>query len=301
MAGFLALLIFFVTSKVVQAQELSLEEVPVATESTLSANMNDATASANKQLIQERTDQDLTVPTSQVTGTLVEFLGDHPVEIRGWNILQVMIRLAVNKGLPANMVVLLLLFPVIATVIAFARYIIGVRSFGVYTPAVLTVALVSLGVWPGLVTFLVVLAGALCLKYLLRRLPLPSLSKTSLILWGVSLLMLFFSLVVTYFGWSTFLSMSIFPLLIIILLSENFTDSQFFTSTRTALKQTAATLILASVCAIPMRFALVQQLVILNPEIMILATLLANVIIGRYRGLRWLERVRFKGLLNRGK
>jgi hypothetical protein len=280
---------------------VNLTEIPVASESTFPATPAVDSSESAKQVIQDKTDQDLTQSTGKVAGTLADFLASHPVESKGWNVLQVAIHKAVAKGLPANMVVLLLLFPVIATIIVFSRYVLGVQSFGVYTPAVLSVAFVSVGIWYGLAIFFIILIGALLLKQLMRKISLPSLSKTSFILWGISLLTLGFLLAAAWLDLTGFFSLSIFPILIVILLSENFMDSQFFANTRTAMWQTVSTLLLAICCAAIVRFRPTQEVVILHPEITISVVVVLNILLGRYTGLRLLEMWRFQDLLKENK
>ena len=50
-----------------------------------------------------------------------------------------------NFGVPENTIVMLLLLPVIATFIAATRQIVGVRGFGIFLPAALSVAFVAIG------------------------------------------------------------------------------------------------------------------------------------------------------------
>jgi hypothetical protein len=43
------------------------------------------------------------------------------------------VNVLINNGIPDNTIALLLLLPVIATVVAFMRQVIGITTFGIYT------------------------------------------------------------------------------------------------------------------------------------------------------------------------
>ncbi len=46
----------------------------------------------------------------------------------------------VAQGVPKETVVLILMLPIVATIIAFARQVIGVKGFGIYTSLIITFA-----------------------------------------------------------------------------------------------------------------------------------------------------------------
>ena len=56
----------------------------------------------------------------------------------------------VKSGVPANTVVLILLIPVLATVIVFFRYVIGVPTIGLLVPIALSITLLATGIVTGL-------------------------------------------------------------------------------------------------------------------------------------------------------
>ena len=113
-----------------------------ATESATATDSATATISATiTPIVTEKKEKDITETTPKTQDKLVEFLNQHPIGGLSWyNPLQVGIRRAIQNGIPANIIVLILLFPVITAVISLARHIIGLKGFGIYTPAVLSVA-----------------------------------------------------------------------------------------------------------------------------------------------------------------
>ncbi|MBQ6154545.1 hypothetical protein IJI99_01560, partial [bacterium] len=185
-----------------------------------------------KQLIQEKKDQDVTETTGGKTDELASHLLEQADKPLSWNnFLQYWIRRAVNQGLPSNLIVLLMLFPLVSSIIALSRHIIGLKGFGIYTPAVLSVALVSTGIPIGITMFVIIVFVSVLLHRLLKRTNIAHLPKTAIILWGVCLSVIILLITTACAGLKVFYSLSIFPLLILISLSENFTSTQLISST----------------------------------------------------------------------
>jgi hypothetical protein len=259
-----------------------------------------STSSAQvEQQIQEKKDQDLTETGGKQKSKLAAYLDQHPVEPLSWyNPLQHGIRRAIDQGLPANIIVLLLLFPLIASVIAASRHVIGLTGFGIYIPAVLSVAFVSTGIVTGIITFIIMLAAAIITHKLVRRLKMPYLPRTAMLLWGVSIVILAGLIAATLLN-VQLITISIFPLLIMMLLSENFMETQLFNSQKEAFRLTFETLIVATICSLFMSFELVQQFVLIRPEITLIGIALVNAGLGRYTGLRLLEHWRFQSIIEK--
>jgi hypothetical protein len=259
-----------------------------------------ATPAANIQnLIEQKTDKDITETTTKRKEKLVEFLEQSPIAPLSWyNPLQHAIRRAITNGLPANIVVLMLLFPVIASVISFSRHVVGLKGFGVYTPAVLSVAFVSTGITTGILIFLIILGAAMIMRQLLKRLNMQALPRTAMLLWGVSIVMLLVLVGASFFPFNAVLAISIFPILIIMLLTENFMESQLSASQSEAFSLTAETLVVAIFCSFLIGSEVIQKYVILQPEITLLLVAGFNIIVGRYAGLRLMEWIRFRSIID---
>lgn len=251
------------------------------------------------QKIQEKKDEDITETGGKQKSKLVTYIEEHPPGPLSWNnfLLHALIK-AIEKGLPANIVVLLLLFPLIASLIAVSRHILGLQGFGIYIPAVLSVAFVSTGIFNGVIIFLAVLIFATLTRFLIKKLKLPYLPRTAMLLWGVSILVLGLLVLSSQFNILDLLSINIFPILIIMLLTENFMESQLFNSQKEALKLTFETLLIAVSCAVLISQDAVQMFVILRPELTLIGTAVLNYMIGKYTGLRLLEYLRFSQIIN---
>ncbi len=253
-----------------------------------------------EEILQQRQDKDITETTGQQKGKLASFLDDNPPAPPTWhNVLQYAIRGAVANGLPANIVVLIILFPIVTSIIAASRHLIGLRGFGVYVPAVLSVALASTGIGTGLLIFLTVLTAALLFRGLVRKMKLQYLPRTAMLLWGVSLAVLLLLVFAANSGITLFLTISIFPLLIIMLLTENFMETQLMSSQSQAVRLTLETVLIAIIGSVVIVSEPLQHFVILNPELTIVSVAIINILVGKYSGLRALEYFRFGTILKR--
>ena len=94
------------------------------------------------------------------------------------------------------------------------------------------------------------------------------------------------------------LDVSIFAVLILILLTEDFTRVQIGKSVKTALSLTMETLILALISYFFLTLELLQNFVLANPEISLLAVGILDFLLARYSGLRLMEIYRFRKLVS---
>lgn len=291
------------------AVENLAEEVDeiVGEDATDSAQATESTEVASpaaevEQRIKEKEAEDITQPSGEQKSRLAKLLLEKPLGPLTWhNFLQHAIRNAVDKGLPANIVVLLLLFPLIASIIAASRHIIGLQGFGIYIPAVLSIAFVSTDLLTGVIIFFAVLIAAMLSRKIVKRLRFPYLPRTAMILWGVSLFILVLMIFSSQLALFELLTINIFPILIMILLTENFMESQLFSSQKEALKITLETLLIAIICSVIINQDAVQSFILLRPELSLIGIAAVNYLIGRYTGLRLLEYFRFRSILTQEK
>lgn len=283
-----------------QAQTLpsvNAQEASPAAAATEGASLASASAETEQRL-QDRKDQDLTETSGRQKSKLAAYLDEHPIGPLTWhNPLQHAIRNAIANGLPANIIVLLLLFPLIAAIISVTRHIIGLKGFGVFIPAVLSVAFVSTGIPTGVIVFIAVLVAATLARFVTKPLRLPLLPRTAMLLWVVSLFVALMLIGSSWIATSSLLTLNIFPILIVMLLTENFMSTQLFSSQKEALSITFETLVVAVVCALLISMEFIQQFVLLYPELSLLAVAAINILSGRYTGLRLLEKTRFQSII----
>lgn len=274
-------------------------ESALATPSATATDASAATVSANiAPIVTEKQEKDITATTPKTQDKLVEFLNQRPIAGLSWyNPIQYGIRRAIQNGVPANIIVLILLFPVITSVIAVARHIIGLKGFGIYTPAVLSVAFLSTGIVNGIILFIVTLFASTIMKKIVQRFQMQYLPRTAMMLWGVSVIMLGILIGLSFLPFNLIFTIGIFPLLIIMLLTEDFLGSQL-TSQSEARQLTIETLIIAVICSFLIGLEPIQQFVLLQPELTLICVAGLNMLVGQYTGLRLLEWLRFRTIIS---
>lgn len=246
--------------------------------------------------VEEKTD--LTQPTVEVKNKLEKVLEDNPVGELNWrNFLRYGVTRAVRNGVPVNTVVLILLFPLVVAMVAAARHLVGMRGAGILTPALLSVAFLATGVWAGVALFMMILAVTVVGKTILKSLKLQYLPRVSLLLWIVSAGVFVTLLVASIWNVSQLVTVGIFPILILMLLSETFIDIQAGRSGSEARALIAQTFILAMISSLILGNEMVQRAVLLWPEIIFFGVALFDIFMGRYTGLRLSEYLMYRGVV----
>jgi hypothetical protein len=244
---------------------------------------------------------DLTQKTESTIGPLEKLLKEQKLgPVWPLNPIKYAIRGAVEAQVPANTIVLLLLLPVVAAVIAATRHLVGLRGFGIFLPAALSVVFVATGPVLGIILFLLIVVNSTIFRVLLRKLKirLQYLPRMALMLWLVALGVLGVLFAAPLIRRPELANVSIFPVLILALLAEDFTRVQLGKSVRTAISITTETLILALVSYIFLTSTALQKFALLNPEILFVTVAIFDFVVGRYVGLRFLEFWRFRKLIN---
>ena len=215
------------------------------------------------------------------------------------------IEFAVLQGVPIETVTLILMLPIVVTVIAFFRQVIGIKAFGIYTPALVTFAFFGIGIDAdnffkgmkyGISIFVTVIAIGPITRILLKRFRLLYLPRVAIVITIVSLS----TLIILIFGGllqrTGLASVSIFPILIMVALVEKFVSTQIEKGARTAIVLSIETLIISLFCYALVSWSELVGLVQKYPWV-VLITILINIALGKWTGLRLIEYIRFKNVL----
>jgi len=275
------------------------DSVATDTASTTATSTVDVSASATAaSIINQRQNiapnNDLTQPEELPEKTaILSLFESRPVNEPGiFNIMAYWVQEAVRVGVPANTIFLILLTPFLAFFVSFVRVVIGLPTLDMLVPIALAFALVAVGITVGLL----VLAAILIASYFSKI----SLSKVRIMFYPKrSLSMIFLALAVfaaltlgVMLGFEQILSVSIFPILVLMLLGDMIVSVQLHKSSAETLIITGTTIFIGLVGYLTATSTTIQNVVILYPEI-ILLVIPANIIVGRYFGLRVLEVFRF--------
>lgn len=249
------------------------------------------------------------IPTEIVitteTKNLTEVVGkkEEVAEVKwnGWNPIRVIVNRAIRRGVPENTIVLLLLLPLIASIVSVLHYVVGVSGYGIFMPTMMAVALLATGLRAGLILFTAILGVTLLGNMILRKWKLHFWPGRSITLLIISLTVFAILALAAYFGVSDVEKISIFPILFMILLTEEFIRTQLSKSKKEALRLTVGTLLLAIFGATLMKTGWLRDFVLEYSEIVILTVIVVNIIVGRYGGIRLTEIKRFKGAIRNKK
>lgn len=222
--------------------------------------------------------------------------------------LSYLVNYLVLQGIPESVILLVLLLPVIATLVAFFKQVIGLTTFGVYTPSVLTLSFLAIGLRLGLIILGVVVLASVITRQVLRRYRLAYTPRLSIILSVVALAILGALVLLTKFAplitdnsrIPDLITASVFPMLIMSTLAEKFVSIQTEKGARSAIRLLAEVMFVAVVCYLIVgKWQYLQTLILVSPEV-ILLFLVADVVLGRFTGLRFTEYFRFREVLKKG-
>lgn len=287
--------------------EESLEEATGGADATQSALASDearvASLSAEQQ---EQIDQirreNVTQPEEpQQRSRVLELFDNRPIaDITLLNFMGYSVQYAVVNGVPSNTVVLILLLPMLATLVAFVRHVIGLPTIGLYFPIAISITLVATGLTAGAILTATILLAATTARFLLKRVKIMQLPKLAFSMFIVSLFIFVSLLVTAKAGILVVRQLSIFPVLLLILLSERVIQLQLERSFRETITITVVTFLLGAVGFVILSTEMIRDAILLYPELTLLL-IPANILIGRYFGLRLTEYYRFTPTRNASK
>ncbi len=205
----------------------------------------------------------------------------------------------VEQGVPLQTVSLLLMLPVIVTLVAFFRQVIGIKAFGIYTPSIITFALLAFdpnGLKYGIAIFVSVIAVGTLSRFLMKKFRLLYLPRVAMTVSIVSLAILGILILGGMTNRTGLASVSIFPLLIMITLAEKFVATQIEKGSRIALILAVETLVISVAGYFLVSYDALITLILTYPWI-VLFTFLINFSLGKWTGLRIIELVRFRKII----
>ena len=206
------------------------------------------------------------------------------------------INLIASQGVSIETIYLILALPFIATLIAAFRQLIGIKSFGIYTPLVLTFAFWAIGIKYGLAIFIVIFITGTAVRYVLRNFRLLYMPRMAIVLTVISLAILTLLAVGGYLQKTGLASTSILPILILITLIEKFISTQVEKGFRTAAILSVETLAIAIAGYYFIIWDQFRNLVLEHPEYILLLFVI-NIFLGRWTGIRLSEYLRFREVI----
>lgn len=249
------------------------------------------------------------ISTLKERGNAYEIIDTKSGKIRPWNFMSYFVNILINNGIPDNTIALLLLLPVIATVVAFMRQVVGITTFGIYTPTIITLSFLIIGIHAGLLTMMAAIGVGVASKPILKRVRMLFIPKMAIVLSVVALMLLLILISGIYLNLfnAQFLSIAIFPMLILSTLVEKFitakTESDFSSASVLMLETLIVSIIAYFIAGgeidlgfVSFKLEFIKRIMLTYPEIVFLL-IIANIFLGKWSGLRILERIRFREVL----
>ena len=212
--------------------------------------------------------------------------------LRPWNFLSVFVNAMLTRGVPSQTVILLLVLPVIAMILAFLKQVVGITTFGLFTPSIIALSFLALGWKIGVLFLLFIVLTGYVTRLLMRRWRLLYIPKVAVILTVVSITLLLLMGISAFFS-VTFSRETIFILLIMSTLAESFLNLKTEQGWFSAVIGIAETIIAALLCVFIVQWGVFQSVILAYPEL-ILLTIVVDIFLGRWTGLRLVEYFRFR-------
>lgn len=292
----LLLIVFsFFTSVKAHAQSFFDEPQPTLTVATDSA---EASASAKElEEIAKLKQQDVTRPEGPEDEQALQLFKQRPADkLTLTNGLAFLVQSSVKSGVPSRTIILILLLPMLATIIAFIRHVIGLPSIGMLVPVALSITLLSTGITAGLILLATIILGSTFARLLLKKVRIMQLPKMAFSMFIVSI---FLFLVLTASAMAGILvvkQLSIFPVLLLILLSEQIIAVQQERSAQEMIIISMVTFAIGILGFLLLSSTHLRNTILLYPAF-ILVLIPLNIVVGRYFGLRLMEYFRFSSIM----
>jgi hypothetical protein len=226
-----------------------------------------------------------------------------------FNILSFFLDFLTEQGIPDNAIILVLLLPIIATAIAFMKQVIGITTLGIYTPTIITLTFLILGLKFGMVVLFFIVAMGTIAHKLVKPLKLLYIPKMALIITSVSIIIFLLLTVTVYLNLFDieFISLAIFPVVIMGTMTEKFVSIRSEKGLSTSLIMMIETFFVSLVAYFlaggsidlyffEIQWSYLQNLVLNTPEVVVLFILI-NIYLGRWTGLRLTEYLQFRDVL----
>lgn len=198
-----------------------------------------------------------------------------------------------------EVLVIILLMPLGALLTSFFRTLVGIRTYGTFTPTLLALAFCFADWRTGLMIFFVVVCLGLVARSLLDRLKLLMVPRLSVILTLVAVFIIFAVSLLDYIGVTPSGQAVLLPMVILTMTIERFYVTAEEDGLRFAVQLLIGTVAIGFFCYLILRWQMVGSLLLIYPEVHFFTVGLL-ILMGRYTGYRLSELWRFRDFGNAG-
>jgi hypothetical protein len=190
----------------------------------------------------------------------------------------------------------ILLIPLGTLVLSLARNIIGIPTFGIFTPILLTLFFRETSFGFGLLFFSVVVLVGISERYVLDKFYLLAVPRLSIILTLVILLMIGYSIFASDISVISQKHLAFFPIVIVTTNIERLSIMMAEEGLINTLKTLLGTLVISVLTYMLFSVPVLEMFMFTNPE-MLFTIIGALILIGKYKGYRISEFLRFRDLV----
>lgn len=193
-----------------------------------------------------------------------------------------------------NVFLTILLIPIGTLILAIGRNIVGLKTFGIFTPILLSLFFLETSLLIGLLFFSFIVILGFGQRYILDKFYLLAVPRLSILLTLVIISYAFVGILSTqdnsfvYTG-----ALNYFPIVIIAVFIERFSIHFIEEGPWNTFKALIGTLVIAASCYLVFEIYDLKVLLFNHPELLLMV-IAFNIMIGSYKGYRLSELIRFK-------
>ncbi len=202
-----------------------------------------------------------------------------------------------DAGIPQDMFKMILLLPFGAFLVAIFKNVIGIKTYGVFLPVLISLSLLETGLVAGLTLFSIMIGIVALVNFPLEKWGIQYNAKITTMLIAVVLTALVAIQFLHTTGWLSASAPLFFPIIILTIVSERVARKIEEEGTKCALELYGTTLLTTVLIYSVLSSTLIQNFVLTFPEI-ILTVAGINLLLGKWIGLRVMEYYRFLNVTN---
>ncbi len=191
----------------------------------------------------------------------------------------------------------ILLIPFGTIILSFSRVFLGINTFGIFTPILLTLFFLETSFVFAFTLFFFVAILGFTQRYLLDRFHILAVPRLSILLTMTIIVYTLYIIIADSTGLLVVNNQTVnyFPIVIISILIERFSVYYIEEGLVNTMKTAVGTLFVSTLCYMLLSVHWLKALIFNNPELLLLSIGL-NILIGSYKGYRLSEYFRFSGL-----
>lgn len=189
----------------------------------------------------------------------------------------------------------LVLIPIGALIVSLLHQVIGISTFGTFTPILIALSFREIGLWVGMIAFILIVALGVAIRAHLDRLQLLVVPRLASILAATVLIIIGLTVLMDGVQIELGLSVSLFPIVILAMTIERAAILWEEDGPTEVVIAGLGTVVVAVVGFLIMTNSYVQHLAFIFPELL-LPVLAFNLMVGRYNGYKLSEYLRFRAM-----